>query len=820
MTTLSHATRQPLGLALALLSAAIGLGLVSHYPLQGLLAAALWLLLAALSYRHWQAMPLLPLALLPWIGLAPWTGWLSFEELDLLVLAVASGAYAGWARKGDQDSRVPAWQRPLAYGGLAKLLLLLCGVSTLLALWRGVADAGGWQFGWYQGYHEPMNSLRQAKPLLLVLLLLPLWRAASARQPAAFARRFAAALVLALAGCLLPALWERLAYAGLLSFSSDYRSSALFWEMHVGGAALDAALVLSLPFALAGLWQAHRPRRRAALLALLGLAVYIGLTNFSRGLYLAAPVGLGLCSLLLLRQAAAASAAPGAPAAAAAQLRPALSLALIALHGLAAWWIFPGGGWRALLALSGSALLLLNLPATRLPGQSAGQRLLLDLTALLGALLALGLTVLFATWVPKGEYLFYGLALGSGLLLQLVWLREGPRRQLQACALLAGWLWCLGTVAVVAGSWGGAPAWEAALLPLALIALAGLATQWLPAPAGQMAGRGKGRKLALWMLTLLLITLVGTLSGGDRFDERGSDSERAWAARLQHWQRGLELLRTPADWALGRGAGRFVANYYQASAGPERPGDYRLIEAAGEPSHLRLSGGQAAMDWNELLRVGQRVRAPQGLLKLTLRLRSSQAAALHLELCEKHLLDTGACVSRVLQLAPQPGWQPLTLDLGLPGDLGGDWWAPRLLMFSMALEAPGAAIDVAAVSLQDDGGELLANHDFSAGLAHWFFTSDRHHLPWHIKSLPLHLLFEQGLLGLGLWTALLLAVLWRCMLGAARRHALAAPLAGALLGFAILGLFDSLLDVPRIAFLFHALLLLGLGLRSPPRPPA
>ena len=35
------------------------------------------------------------------------------------------------------------------------------------------------------------------------------------------------------------ALWERAVYTALLDFSSDYRTTGSFWEMHVGGAALD-----------------------------------------------------------------------------------------------------------------------------------------------------------------------------------------------------------------------------------------------------------------------------------------------------------------------------------------------------------------------------------------------------------------------------------------------------------------------------------------------------------------------------------------------------------------------------------------------------
>jgi hypothetical protein len=55
---------------------------------------------------------------------------------------------------------------------------------------------------------------------------------------------------------------------------------------------------------------------------------------------------------------------------------------------------------------------------------------------------------------------------------------------------------------------------------------------------------------------------------------------------------------------------------------------------------------------------------------------------------------------------------------------------------------------------------------------------------------------------------------WRLSLGGARDHALAPAIAGSIVGFAAVGLFDSLLDVPRVAFVFYSLLLIGLTLRA------
>ncbi len=45
------------------------------------------------------------------------------------------------------------------------------------------------------------------------------------------------------------------------------------------------------------------------------------------------------------------------------------------------------------------------------------------------------------------------------------------------------------------------------------------------------------------------------------------------------------------------------------------------------------------------------------------------------------------------------------------------------------------------------GRELLGDGEFARGADHWFFTSDRHHLPWHAKNLWLHFYVEQGWLG-------------------------------------------------------------------------
>ena len=131
----------------------------------------------------------------------------------------------------------------------------------------------------------------------------------------------------------------------------------------------------------------------------------------------------------------------------------------------------------------------------------------------------------------------------------------------------------------------------------------------------------------------------------------------------------------------------------------------------------------------------------------------------------------------------------------------------------MAIESSGTSVVIDNVSLiGPDGRELLVNGNFAESMDRWFTTSDRFHLPWHIKNLGLNLLFDQGIIGLLLFALLCCDAFFRLITGVARGHPFAPFLAAALAGFLLVGLFDSLLDVPRLAFLSYLLLMASLAL--------
>ncbi len=812
---------RPGSLLVALACAVSGVWLAWHHPLLGALAPALWFILAAAAFRHPDAWPAVLVALLPVCGLATWTGWLLVEELDLLVLAAAAG---GWVHLALQPRAQPRARPAAPQGGVLIVVLALLVYAGLKAysMHRGVMDAGGWQFGWWHGYHEPMNSVRMAKALPLALLLIPLWRTAFDADPQRLSHRLGQGMLAGLALVSVLALWERLAFPGLLNFSTDYRTTAGFWEMHVGGAALDAFLALTMPFGVMAMVRATSTARWLTAAAVVLLGAYACLTTFSRILFVAVPAGLLVMAMLeVLRRRGAGKAT------AVAQSPQTVLAALLWLagFGLAAAWMFGTSGWRGMLALWGvvalAVPLLMILPSLSRLGWAWAAGLALAQVSVVAA--AYGL-------LEKGAYIAYVVAWAgcSVALWRLSAVRDsGTGGELVAAASSAGdlpgalalssWLAAVAGLLAVALHWGETPALHQAAPVAALLVLVVLAVLAWRRPSLAPAG---GPRAAGSLLAAMLVmgSVIGGFGGGDYISQRLSTGERDVDYRLGHWQRALSWLDGPLDPAFGKGLGRYPSRHLLDGAATDSPGDYRLV-GLGDEKHLVLTGGKHEIDWGQVLRISQRVAGPGGSATVKVRARADRPVGLHLEVCEKNLLYHGACMFTNVEVKPDAaGWTTFTLPMSGGPVTGGSAWLPRPVVFSFGLLSRGGRLEVDDLELLDAAGRsILHNGSFGEGMARWYFTSDHHHMPWHLKSLPVHVLFDQGWVGGALLAALTLAAFWRVGFGAARHHALSPVLAGSVTAFLVVGLIDSLLDMPRLTWMFYLLLLVMLLL--PPRRP-
>ena len=778
--------------------AALAVWLALQHPLAPALALAGVLLLAAVQ-AAWPPLWLIALpALMPWLGLGAWTGWTVVEEMDLVLLALAAGAYLRWALKPWPQVRASRASRRMRAWG--QLLLMLWAASVLVGLVRGLGDLGSTGdlgLGWWHGWREPLNALRLAKSTVAMLLMLPLWWALQQRPNQRCADQLGLGLALALAGTTLWCVWERAAFTGLLNMSADYRTTGPFWETHVGGAALDACLALTLPFALRLWWTVRSPAALAAAGVVVLGGVYAGLTTFSRIVYLALPVGaLVLWWLQRQQMPAPTDAAP------ARSTLTALLLCLV-VGGLGVW-LFPSAGYRGLLALLGNVVVLLLL-APRSVKQSAG--IWVGAWAL-GLLLAAAVLVA-APLVGKGVYIAY-----AGLSLVTVALLLAGGGSVMRMLAGAGFVAQLAASAAVAVGWGGAAAWPAAAAAALLPALAWLALGTRAQPAWQTDLRWLGGVTVMLAMALAAVAVFG---GGAFMASRLAQTESDGSGRWQHFRDGLALNTGGTALWLGQGLGRY-ADLYALNGRPEtHPGDIRLVGTPGD-ALVRMVAGNHLQGHSEMLRLSQRIAPPPASgLTVTLELRSSAPVTLVIDLCLKHLLyDTDCRSASAVSLANANGLQRLRVRLPDAGPPPADG-LPRFTVFSVATETQRQPIDLRSVSLTDaSGNALLHNGSFTDGLARWFITSDKHHLPWHAKNLAVHLLVEQGLLGLTALLALTLAAV-AGLTGSLRQHPLAPALAAALVGCWVVGLVDSVLDLPRTATWLLLLTGMALNLHLPSR---
>lgn len=751
-----------------------------HHLLLPLLAAYA----AIVLWRPASWLLLLP-ALLPVLDLAPWTGWFFFEEIDVLLLITAALGY--WRLAGLAPvCRLPAWAPP----ALALLTLVY-----LVGTWKGLQPLTAPDLNAFNNYLSPWNSMRIAKSWFWAMILLPLLL----RYPR---QSLLPGMLAGLALVALAALRERVIFPGLSNLASDYRITAPFSAMHTGGAALDGYLALTMP--LVALWLVGRqPRwKSAAAVLLLMLAGHAGLATFSRALYGAMAIsGLILAGALLLP-------------ALARHLRQRAHLALASLFALLVLWtlfqVFASSGYRGLAAATpmlAAACLLCGAPrlrSTLVPGLPC-------------ALAIEGLLVLLLTSLPplgdgllKPPYLLFVLAalgFGAGVLAQNV-----------AAAVIAFFCIVCNTL-WIAWHWGGAGALPPMLLAvaLALLLIGATSDKTFAAPkkSAWHPSRASWSSAAAGLaLLVLVIPVSASYYAGERFSTTGGD----WQRRLRHWSQALAMMDDDAAtrWT-GMGIGRFPATYYWRNRVGEAPGRLVYVDEPGN-RYLRLVAPGYAQGYGELLRLLQQVTlVPQQpyLLGIDVR-RSASLPILQLRLCQRQLLYPQNCVAAPLRLLPPDGqWHryQVALDSAVLGS--GHWPLRAPVQLELAAAGAGtsaATLDIDNLSLLDVTGqrELLANGNFSEANNYWFFSSDRHHLPWHVKSFALNLYVDMGWLGLLAMAAVLLpamASLLRQACANDRPERLAPIYLASLSGFLAVGLFDSLLDVPRVGLLFFLVLL-------------
>jgi hypothetical protein len=324
---------------------------------------------------------------------------------------------------------------------------------------------------------------------------------------------------------------------------------------------------------------------------------------------------------------------------------------------------------------------------------------------------------------------------------------------------------------------------------------------------------GIASSLALSALVLLTIGAILVAAASGFMAKRLQTVVSDLGIREENWLGGLALRDdNPAATLLGKGLGtyprivlsrkpegRFPTNFVLAE-----DGDYRFFSLhAGLPIYLRQ---KVPVQPNQQYRLSLALRSPDGKGVLTA------------ILCEKMLLYSANCRHATFRIRSPGRWEDFGAAISSAG-LGKDTilgWLKRPVELSLLDPVPGSTIEIGHIRMLDpQGRDILANGDFSRGTERWYFTDDQHAI-WRIENQYLMSFFEGGVLGLASLMLLAGTALAGAVRAMGRGNRMAAPVAASLLAFLCSGVFDDLLEGPRLAALFYIIAFCGLMMMPAP----
>lgn len=381
-----------------------------------------------------------------------------------------------------------------------------------------------------------------------------------------------------------------------------------------------------------------------------------------------------------------------------------------------------------------------------------------------------------------------------------------------ALPFVALWAWQqrrIGTTLLAAGLYGlGAYSVMVTFSRGGQVAFA-LATLVVVAGFTRLALRTHARRLAsvgtVILVAALALAVALPIFSGKYSQSRLATIRQDLATRTDHWADALHILRMRNASTFGVGLGTFPSAYFWGSNASSRPATYAFVTEDGN-TFLRLGSGETVYFEQPVAVV------PEQEYTLAMDLRANtRKAALTVPVCEKGLLYSFTCAWTTLKVDTPPGqWRHYetriqTRKFGPPRSL-----FPRPVKLSIFNGQAGSLVDVDNVALRDRSGkDLVRNGDFSDGMHRWFFSTDSH-LAWHAKNLYLHVLFEQGWVGLIVFLSLIVYAAARWLSRAWSGDPLSLALCASLAAFLVVGMVDSLIDETRLGFLLYLLLIAGL----------
>jgi hypothetical protein len=694
---------------------------------------------------------LLPI-LLPLLYLASWSGRVFLTEFDAIILLTLAAML--WSDRYTMPFKT------MRMG--ARLLLIAYLLVYIAALLKGLLPLSTFDANSIANYYSNLNSLRVARGLLWALLLIPAWVAQRRMDSQAAQNLLITGLSLGAFLVFLLVLWERGVFytlifwtnkyapiQALLNFSTEYRVTAMFAEMHTGGTAIDGYLLLVFPFTAMTFITARTPLAVGFFTMVFFGLLYACMTTFSRGVYLGIGVALLATALLILWH-------HRYKLSSANILSMALAFPLLITAGFIA---FRSGGTIA-LAYSDIAFVA---------------------------------TGAFAVFLAKGKGHY---RLGSLVLFLL--------------ALLALSTW---TISSKNYSFGSIPAVMLAVVTIVLSSISGYLLASRSQQFLSIRQISVSLVAAALLLGLLTPSLFGSRMENRFSTVKGDFMHRVehWQTAIEIMDN--DLLTTLFGQGLGQFPATYYWQYQKAKDvggfSFQQEGGNQFLHYLGADD-VRLGQRISLTPKTDYtLSLDARTNDKEALLYL----RACHRQLINPTEWNPHCIQFSETIKSThgrwkhLEFPINSGqlgsWKnllraPLVLTVS----------NRRHYRFNLI---PQTIMDIDNISIRDSHGtEYVINGDFSAGIDNWFAYYDFNHMPWHIKNIWVHVYFETGLIGLLLFLGLIFYAL-SATARASQHNKFAFTIFVSLIGFLAVGSFGTLIDAPRSAFIFYLLLLIGLS---------
>lgn len=328
----------------------------------------------------------------------------------------------------------------------------------------------------------------------------------------------------------------------------------------------------------------------------------------------------------------------------------------------------------------------------------------------------------------------------------------------------------------------------------------GLAAWMLISRSAPSSHAGRGWYL-LGIVALALLVSTPFISG-EFIKHRFSTVSSDLTGRFQHWNSAIDMMRKDKESQLfGMGRGAFPRSYYWSHPGDDLP-PTMLHARQDNNSFLRMDRSNDSGDLFLTQRFPVLEPGPYRL-SISLRPRNDQATRLLVEICERLIyqsyktcrwmgINTGSDSSQ---------WINFNKTFSVKNLGVKQWYGSRPVQISILNRGLTQGVDIDDVQIiTPSGKQLLQNSTFDQGLDHWFFYSGNH-LGWHIKNIWVDTFFEGGWIGLLIFTLLIVYSLLVSLKRLRHRDSFPLLYLPALTGLLVVGLFDSILDEPRLTLL-------------------